>query len=213
MFFLHRLMWGSSVYLSSLRHLGCETNGLYGLERHIDLLLLRLADPCRQKHPTLSCRRVSTSSHTRVLTDSLFSAWYSNKTVPPCRCWCGGCELLDEGRHRYDRHGATACSGYPCSGEASRDCGAFDAFSLYYRGTCGGWREQRARKVHHPQWFLTLPLGNPKVWPGPPNLVVRSLYLVSTVAWRAVSVLLFQNVRSTSVHYPSVSSRPFILPL
>eukprot|EP00903_Cladosiphon_okamuranus_P014055 g13064.t1 len=50
-------------------------------------------------------------------------------------CWCGGCDLLDEG-NRFDRHGATFCTGYPCTGEASRDCGAFDAFSLYYRGTC-----------------------------------------------------------------------------
>ena len=53
------------------------------------------------------------------------------------RCWCGGCDLLDEG-NRFDRHGATSCTGYPCTGEASRDCGAYDAFSLYYRGTCGG---------------------------------------------------------------------------
>ncbi|CAM9334004.1 unnamed protein product, partial [Ectocarpus sp. 13 AM-2016] len=53
-------------------------------------------------------------------------------------CWCGGCELLDDGQHRYDRHGPTSCSGYPCTGETSRDCGSFDAFSLYYRGTCGG---------------------------------------------------------------------------
>ncbi|CAN0515706.1 unnamed protein product, partial [Ectocarpus sp. 12 AP-2014] len=51
-------------------------------------------------------------------------------------CWCGGCELFDEGRHRYDRHGTTSCVGYPCTGDASRDCGAFDAFSLYYRGAC-----------------------------------------------------------------------------
>ncbi|CAM9855150.1 unnamed protein product, partial [Scytosiphon promiscuus] len=50
-------------------------------------------------------------------------------------CWCGGCDLLDEG-NRFDRHGATSCTGYPCTGEASRDCGAYDAFSLYYRGTC-----------------------------------------------------------------------------
>eukprot|EP00752_Nemacystus_decipiens_P012284 g10890.t1 len=52
-------------------------------------------------------------------------------------CWCGGCDLLDEG-NRFDRHGTTSCTGHPCTGEASRDCGAFDAFSLYYRGTCGG---------------------------------------------------------------------------
>ncbi|CAM9474079.1 unnamed protein product, partial [Ectocarpus fasciculatus] len=50
-------------------------------------------------------------------------------------CWCGGCDLLDEG-HRFDRHGTTSCTDHPCTGEASRDCGAYDAFSLFYRGTC-----------------------------------------------------------------------------
>ncbi|CAN0075063.1 unnamed protein product, partial [Ectocarpus sp. 12 AP-2014] len=54
-------------------------------------------------------------------------------------CWCGGCELFDEEGRRYDRHGGGAsCVEHPCTGEASRDCGGFDAFSLYYRGTCGG---------------------------------------------------------------------------
>eukprot|EP00752_Nemacystus_decipiens_P012579 g11140.t1 len=51
-------------------------------------------------------------------------------------CWCGGCELLEDGPDKFDRHGTASCSDYPCSGDASRQCGGFDAFSLYYRGTC-----------------------------------------------------------------------------
>eukprot|EP00903_Cladosiphon_okamuranus_P013013 g12142.t1 len=51
-------------------------------------------------------------------------------------CWCGGCELLDEGRDKYDRHGTASCVDYPCTGESTRQCGARDAFSLYYRGDC-----------------------------------------------------------------------------
>lgn len=55
------------------------------------------------------------------------------------RCWCGGCELLAEGPDKYNRHGTGSCDTYPCSGDAHRQCGGFDAFSLYYRGTCGGF--------------------------------------------------------------------------
>eukprot|EP00752_Nemacystus_decipiens_P007837 g7002.t1 len=51
-------------------------------------------------------------------------------------CWCGGCELLEDGPDKYDRHGTASCSDYPCSGDASRQCAGFNAFSLYYHGTC-----------------------------------------------------------------------------
>ncbi|CAM9263459.1 unnamed protein product [Ectocarpus sp. 13 AM-2016] len=53
-------------------------------------------------------------------------------------CWCGGCELQDEEPDRYDRHGIASCTGYPCTGDASRQCGGHNSFSLYYRDTCGG---------------------------------------------------------------------------
>eukprot|EP00752_Nemacystus_decipiens_P018611 g16686.t1 len=52
-------------------------------------------------------------------------------------CWCGGCELLVEGADKYNRHGTASCVGYSCTGERTRQCGAYDAFSLYYRGDCG----------------------------------------------------------------------------
>lgn len=55
------------------------------------------------------------------------------------RCWCGGCELLAEGSDKYNRHGTGSCDTYPCSGDAHRQCGGLDAFSLYYHGTCGGF--------------------------------------------------------------------------
>ncbi|CAM9628688.1 unnamed protein product [Ectocarpus sp. 12 AP-2014] len=51
-------------------------------------------------------------------------------------CWCGGCELLAEGPDKYNRHGTGSCDTYPCSGDAHRQCGGLDAFSLYYGGTC-----------------------------------------------------------------------------
>ncbi|CAM9717047.1 unnamed protein product, partial [Ectocarpus sp. 4 AP-2014] len=70
-------------------------------------------------------------------------------------CWCGGCELLDEGLHRYDRHGVTSCTGYPCTGEGSRACGGSFAFSLYYRGTCGEQREHRSSETAAPTGLLT----------------------------------------------------------
>lgn len=53
------------------------------------------------------------------------------------RCWCGGCELVEDGRDQYDRHGTASCVDYPCSGDPTRQCGDNDGFSLYYRGTCG----------------------------------------------------------------------------
>eukprot|EP00903_Cladosiphon_okamuranus_P022321 g20527.t1 len=52
-------------------------------------------------------------------------------------CWCGGCELSEDGRDQYDRHGAASCKDYPCSGDTTRQCGGYDAFSLYYVGGCG----------------------------------------------------------------------------
>lgn len=55
------------------------------------------------------------------------------------RCWCGGCDLLPKGPGRFDRHGTASCADYPCSGDATRQCGGYDAFSLYFRGTCGGF--------------------------------------------------------------------------
>lgn len=65
------------------------------------------------------------------------------------RCWCGGCELLDDGPDRYDRHGAASCVDHPCSGDATRQCGSYDVFSLYYRGTCGGFlRRSRPTQAH-----------------------------------------------------------------
>ncbi|CAM9249348.1 unnamed protein product [Ectocarpus sp. 13 AM-2016] len=51
-------------------------------------------------------------------------------------CWCGGCEILDDGPDKYDRHGAGVCNDFPCSGDPTRQCGGFDAFSLYERDTC-----------------------------------------------------------------------------
>lgn len=67
------------------------------------------------------------------------------------RCWCGDCDLLDEG-HRFDRHGTTSCTDHPCTGEASRDCGAYDAFSLYYRGTCGEYSTSGGDLRRNPRW-------------------------------------------------------------
>lgn len=42
-----------------------------------------------------------------------------------------------EGPEKFDRHGSASCTSYPCSGDATRQCGGYDAFSLYYRGECG----------------------------------------------------------------------------
>ncbi|CAN0154082.1 unnamed protein product, partial [Ectocarpus sp. 6 AP-2014] len=52
-------------------------------------------------------------------------------------CWCGGCEILDDGPDKYDRHGAGVCNDFPCSGDPTRQCGGLVAFSLYERDTCG----------------------------------------------------------------------------
>eukprot|EP00903_Cladosiphon_okamuranus_P022768 g20960.t1 len=51
-------------------------------------------------------------------------------------CWCGGCELVEDRRSKYDRHGTASCE-KPCSGDSTRQCGGYDAFSLYQVGTCG----------------------------------------------------------------------------
>ncbi|CAM9931361.1 unnamed protein product [Ectocarpus sp. 4 AP-2014] len=68
--------------------------------------------------------------HCSSMNKPFFSLQYGRE------CWCGGCELLDKGPDEYDRHGTASCVDYPCTGERNRQCGARDAFSLYYRGDC-----------------------------------------------------------------------------
>jgi len=45
--------------------------------------------------------------------------------------------MLDDGLSKYDRHGSGTCTGHPCTGEPSSECGGYYAFSLYQSGDCG----------------------------------------------------------------------------